>query len=81
MTLIVNKLPRSRRRMNIDLTGFDDLVPEARGLLTIQEEPEAAARVARGEFQWRDAPESWKQSIRHVAVGLAADWPDLGLAR
>ena len=81
ITLIVNKLPRSRRRVNIDLSGFDDLVPEARGLLTVQEEPEAAARVARGEFQWRDAPDSWQQSVRQIAVGLAADWPELGLAR
>jgi MinD-like ATPase involved in chromosome partitioning or flagellar assembly len=81
ITLIVNKLPRSRRRVTIDLSGFDDLVPDARGLLTIQEEPEAAARVARGEFQWRDAPDSWKRSIRQIAVGLVADWPELGLAR
>jgi MinD-like ATPase involved in chromosome partitioning or flagellar assembly len=81
ITLIVNKLPRSRRRLNIDLTGFDDLVPEARGLLTVQEEPEAAARVARGEFQWRDAPDPWKHSVRQIAVGLATDWPELGLAR
>lgn len=81
ITLIVNKLPRSRRRLSIDLSGFDDLVPDARGLLTVQEETDAAARLARGEFQWRDAPGSWERSIRQIAVGLAADWQELGLAR
>ncbi len=81
ITIVVNKLPRSRREMTIDLSAFDELVPEARGLHTVGEEPQAAARVARGEFQWRDAPESWKESIREIAVGLAADWPELGLAR
>ncbi len=81
ITIVVNKLPRSRRQLNIDLTAFDELVPEARGLLTVEDEPEAAARVARGDFGWRDAPDSWKESIREVAVGLAADWPELGLAR
>jgi MinD-like ATPase involved in chromosome partitioning or flagellar assembly len=81
ITIVVNKLPRSRREVTIDLTAFDELVPEARGLLTVREEPKAAARVARGEFQWLDAPDSWKRSIRELAVGLAADWPELGLAR
>ncbi len=81
ITIVVNKLPRSSREMTIDLGAFDELVPEARGLLTVREEPQAAARVARGEFQWRDAPDSWKQSIREIAVGLASDWPELGLAR
>jgi MinD-like ATPase involved in chromosome partitioning or flagellar assembly len=81
ITIVVNKLPRSRRELTIDLSAFDELVPEARGLLTVEEEPQAAARVARGEFQWRDAPESWNESIRELAVGLAADWPELGLAR
>jgi len=81
ITIVVNKLPRSRRELTIDLSAFDELVPEARGLWTVGEEPQAAARVARGDFQWRDAPDSWKQSFREIAVGLAADWPELGLAR
>ena len=81
ITIIVNKLPRTRRERTIDLTAFDELVPDARGLLTVEDEPKAAARVARGDFQWLDAPDSWKRSIRELAVGLAADWPDLGLAR
>jgi MinD-like ATPase involved in chromosome partitioning or flagellar assembly len=81
ITLVVNKLPRTRRELNINLTAFDELVPAARGLLTVEDEPKAAARLARGEFEWLDAPESWKRSIRELAVGLAADWPELGLAR
>jgi hypothetical protein len=47
----------------------------------VGEERQAAARLARGGFQRRDAPDSWKRSIRDIAVGLAADWPELGLAR
>jgi MinD-like ATPase involved in chromosome partitioning or flagellar assembly len=81
MTIVVNKFPRSRRELTINLRAFDELVPDARGLLVVGEEPQAAARLARGEFQWRDAPDSWKRSIREIAVGLAADWPELGLAR
>jgi MinD-like ATPase involved in chromosome partitioning or flagellar assembly len=81
ITIVVNKMPRTSREINIDLTAFDELVPEARGLLTVEDEATAAARVARGEFQWLDAPDSWKRSIRELAVGLAADWPELGLAR
>jgi MinD-like ATPase involved in chromosome partitioning or flagellar assembly len=81
ITLVVNKLPRTRRELNIDLAAFDELVPEARGLLTVEDEPRAAARLARGDFEWLDAPDSWKRSIRELAVGLTADWPELGLAR
>ena len=81
ITIVVNKLPRSRRELTIDLSAFDELVPEARGLLTVARNRRPPPGVARGEFQWRDAPDSWKQSIREIAVGLAADWPELGLAR
>ena len=81
ITIVINKFPRSRRDLNIDLSAFDELVPDARGLLTVENEPQAAARVARGDFQWRDAPESWKRSISELAIALATDWPELGLAR
>ena len=36
ITIVVNKLPRSSREMTIDLSAFDELVPEARGLLTVR---------------------------------------------
>jgi hypothetical protein len=53
-------------------------VPGARGLVQIEVDGEAAARVSMGEFTWEDSPPEWKIAIRQLAAYLAADWEALG---
>jgi MinD-like ATPase involved in chromosome partitioning or flagellar assembly len=78
MTLAVNKMP-SPKQARIDLDGLERLVPDAHGLVCIDEDQRAAARVAGGDFSWDDAPEGWARQIRELAVTIQADWPGLGL--
>ena len=80
MTLVVNKMP-AERSARIDLDGLEDLVPDAQGLITLADDPTAAARVAEGSFTWADAPTAWQTSIRELAVTLASDWERLGIAK
>jgi MinD-like ATPase involved in chromosome partitioning or flagellar assembly len=80
LTLVVNKMPRGGKGTRIDLAGFDELVPDAQGLVTIGDDQAAATRVAAGDFSWRDAPPEWRRSVSELGVVLAADWPRLGLA-
>ena len=80
MTLVVNKLPRSSKETRIDIDGLAELVPDAQGLLTIDEDLGSATQVAAGDFAWRDAPDAWRRSIAELAVVLSADWPRLSLA-
>jgi hypothetical protein len=47
----------------------------------VPDEISAAARLATGSFNWRDAPSSWQRSLRELAVVIAADWQRQGLAR
>lgn len=81
LTLVVNRMPKSSRGARIEIGGLEQLVPEARGLTTIEDEPHAAAQVARGEFSWDDAPRSWNRSVRELAALLATDWRELAIAR
>ena len=55
-------------------------MPDAHGLVTIEDDGRAATHVAAGHFAWQDAPESWQRSLRELAVTLEADWPALGLS-
>ncbi len=80
LTLVVNKMPRSSKQARVDLEGLSRLVPEARGLVIVEEDPDGAARVAAGEFTWNDAPDTWKRSVRELAVALSAEWTSLGVA-
>jgi MinD-like ATPase involved in chromosome partitioning or flagellar assembly len=80
LTLVVNKMPASAKEARIDLEGLEELVPDAHGLVTIEDDQRAAQRVAAGDFAWTDAPETWQRSLRELAVALEADWPALGLA-
>jgi MinD-like ATPase involved in chromosome partitioning or flagellar assembly len=80
MTLVVNKLPRRSKDTRIDIDGLAQLVPDAHGVVTIDDDQAAATRVAAGDFGWRDAPERWRHSIAELAVLLSADWPRLSLA-
>jgi MinD-like ATPase involved in chromosome partitioning or flagellar assembly len=78
ITLVVNKMPRARQA-RLDLAGLETLVPEAQGLLTIDEDQRSATRVASGDYSWDDAPRQWRRAIRELAVSLQADWLRLGL--
>jgi MinD-like ATPase involved in chromosome partitioning or flagellar assembly len=78
LTMLVNKMPPPKQT-RIDLGGLQDLVSDAHGLVVVDEEPRAAARVAAGDFGWSDAPASWRRSVRELALSLQADWPGLGL--
>jgi MinD-like ATPase involved in chromosome partitioning or flagellar assembly len=78
LTLVVNKMPRKRdARLNIE--GLERLVPDAHGLVTLDEDNGSATRVANGDYSWDDAPAPWRRSIRELAVSLQADWPSLGI--
>jgi MinD-like ATPase involved in chromosome partitioning or flagellar assembly len=74
--LVVNKLSRSGAT-RLDLPALETYIPQARGLVTVPLEPRAAQVVAAGLFDWRDAPGSWRRSVREVAADLVAAWPSL----
>ena len=79
MSVVVNRMPA--RGTRLDLTRLSQYIPAARGLVVVPDEISAAARLATGSFNWRDAPPSWQRSLRELAVVIAADWQRLGLAR
>ena len=81
LTLAVNKMPTNAKEARIDLDGLEELVPDARGLVTIEDDQRAAQRIAAGDFSWQDAPETWQRSVRELAVALEADWAALGLSQ
>jgi MinD-like ATPase involved in chromosome partitioning or flagellar assembly len=74
--LVVNKLSQSRTD-RLNLSALESYIPQARGLVTVAFEPRAAHVVAAGMFDWRDAPRSWRSSVREVAADLVAAWPSL----
>jgi len=80
LTLVVNKMPANAKEARIDLDGLEELVPDAHGLVTIEDDQRAAQRIAAVEVAWLDAPETWQRSVRELAVALEADWPALGLS-
>jgi hypothetical protein len=71
-------MPR-KRDARLDLDGLERLVPEAAGLITIDEDLRSATRVANGDYSWDDAPPQWRRAIRELAVSLQAGWPGLGI--
>jgi MinD-like ATPase involved in chromosome partitioning or flagellar assembly len=81
ITVVVNKMPKSAKKLRLNLDGLEAALPDARGLICIDEDIPAAGSVANGAFRWADAPEGWKRSVRELAVVLADDWPRLGLSR
>ena len=78
LTLVVNKMPR-KRDARLDLDGLERLVPDAAGLITLDEDLRSATRVASGDYSWDDAPPQWRRAIRELAVSLQAGWSGLGL--
>jgi transposase len=77
LTIVVNKMPASGSMLDVELLGSH--IPEARGLVIIPRELDAAAKLAVGEFDWRDAPPRWQRSCAELAVNLIDDWHRLGL--
>jgi MinD-like ATPase involved in chromosome partitioning or flagellar assembly len=78
LTLVVNKMPR-KRHARLDLDGLERLVPDAAGLVTLDEDLRSATRVASGDYSWDDAPSQWRRAVRELAVSLQAGWPGLGI--
>ncbi len=74
--LVINKLPRHGSRLNLEHLSED--VPGAHGLIRIEADGEAAARLSVGDFSWETSPEVWQVAIRELAAHLAADWESLG---
>ena len=77
LTLVVNKMPR-KRDARLDLAGMERLVPDAQGLLTLDEDLRSATRGDR-RLLVDDAPPQWRRAIRELAVTLQAGWPGLGI--
>ena len=78
LTLLVNKMPR-KRDARLDLDGLESLVPDAHGLVMLDEDLRSATKVAAGDYSWDEAPDQWRRAIRELAVSLQADWPSLGI--
>ena len=78
LTLLVNKMPRKRDN-RLDLDGLERLVPDAAGLITLEDDLKSATRVASGDYSWDDAPPQWRRAIRELAVSLQAGWSGLGI--
>jgi MinD-like ATPase involved in chromosome partitioning or flagellar assembly len=74
--LVVNKMPASGARLRV--ASLEEHVPFVRGLVVVAAESRSAHSVAAGAFDWRDAPASWRRSMRELAAVLAAAWPALG---
>ena len=55
-------------------------VPDARALITVEADAEAASALSAGEFSWERAPDGWRRSLSELATVMVADWPELGLA-
>jgi len=76
-TVVVNKLPRSGSRL--DMEGLVGEARSARGVISVGADPDAAAKVATGRFSWDFAPDDWQLAFRKLAAVLAADWQQLDL--
>ena len=81
LTVVVKRMPKRGKDMGLGLDGLAQLLTDARGLTFLDDDPAAASQVAAGTFAWDSAPDSWKRSMRELAVVLADDWPRLGLSR
>lgn len=71
----------SGRKARIDLDGFEKLIPETQGVVTIEDDQSGAGRVAAGSFSWDDEPGPWRRSVRELAATIVGDWPRPGIAQ
>lgn len=77
LTVVVNKMPTGK--IQLDLAQFGAYLPQATAMVTLPSQPDAAALLSAGSFDWRDAPEPWKRACRELAVVITSAWPELGL--
>jgi MinD-like ATPase involved in chromosome partitioning or flagellar assembly len=77
VTLVVNRMRRSSR---LGVEAVAGHLPDAAGLIVVDDDEAAAVRVAGGEFDWNDAPSTWNLRLRELAALLVAGWVDLGAA-
>jgi MinD-like ATPase involved in chromosome partitioning or flagellar assembly len=75
--LVVNRMTRASSGL---LDVLETTVPHARGLLALPDDRGAAAHVAAGTFDWRDAPAGWRIAVAELAASLVAAWPRQGLS-
>ena len=78
ITLVVNKMPARGSMLDVELLAR--YLPQARGLVMIPRELDAASALALGNFDWRNAPRSWQRACSELVVALVSDWRRLGLA-
>jgi MinD-like ATPase involved in chromosome partitioning or flagellar assembly len=76
VTLVVNRASGGSR---LDIERFGQSMRWAQHLVTLGNEPPAAAAINTGGFDWDRAPRSWRVSTRELAAVVAGDWDRLGL--
>jgi MinD-like ATPase involved in chromosome partitioning or flagellar assembly len=76
--VVVNKVPKRGQRL--DLEQVSRAIPEARGLVALAANPDAASQLNAGEFSWAGAPSDWQRHVRELAAVMVKDWPGLGLS-
>ncbi|MGH7685751.1 MAG: AAA family ATPase [Candidatus Dormibacteria bacterium] len=76
VTLVVNKANRGGR---LDIERFAQNIRWAHGLVTIADEPRAAASIGTGDFEWHHAPKQWRIALRELGALITGDWDCLGL--
>lgn len=76
--LVVNKMPRRGARLDLEMVSR--AMPQARSLIAVEAEHEAASRLSAGDFSWELAPKGWQVSVRELLALMVLDWPDLGLS-
>lgn len=77
-TLVVNRMPS--RGSRLDLQRLHQYLPAAGGPIVVPDDPDAAAVLRTGEFDWFGAPRSWRRAHRELAATLAAGWRADGAA-
>jgi MinD-like ATPase involved in chromosome partitioning or flagellar assembly len=78
VTLVVNRIPS--RGCRLDLQRLHQYLPAAGGPIIVPSDPDAAAVLRAGEFDWFDAPGAWRRAHRKLAATLAAGWRANGAA-
>ena len=76
--LVVNKMPNRGGRLDLEMVSR--AMPEARALIALDAEHDAASRLSAGDFAWELAPSGWQVSVRELLAVMVKDWPDLGLS-
>jgi MinD-like ATPase involved in chromosome partitioning or flagellar assembly len=78
VTLVVNRIPSRGGRL--DLQRLHQYLPAAGGPIVVPSDPDAAAMLRAGEFDWTGAPGAWRRAHRELAATLAAGWRANGAA-